>query len=503
MVARDLTPLASSPPAATERRSLFGEILDWMLAPLLLLWPMSLALTYAAAQNIASQPYDRALSEMARTIGRQIVFEAAADGASPRARLRLPEIAADVLRADDLDRVYFRVLGPTGEHVAGDPELAAPEDAPLLHDVRLRDDEIHSEPVRIASLWVAPGGAAAPALVQVAETLGKRSRLATEIIKGVIIPQFVILPLAVLLVWLALARGIRPLNELQQRIRRRRSEDLSPIDEREAPEEVAPLVRAINDLLARLDQSIGAQKHFLADAAHQLKTPLAGLRTQAELAQREIDAGQQDPRSLKRSLQQIAHSSQRAAHMVNQLLAMARAEDKESALRQQEVRLSRLAREVVRDFVPRALDKRIDLGYEGPDGDDSATRMTGQPVLIRELIRNLVDNALHYTPSGGVVTVRVTSDPFGQVVVLQVEDSGPGIAEAERELVFQPFYRAIDAPADGSGLGLAIVKEIASRHDTTVTVADTRPRAAAAHAGQGPGALFTLRFPRVAGPPAG
>src|SRR6185436_8977609 len=232
MVARDLTPLASSPPAATERRSLFGEILDWMLAPLLLLWPMSLALTYAAAQNIASQPYDRALSEMARTIGRQIVFEAAADGASPRARLRLPEIAADVLRADDLDRVYFRVLGPTGEHVAGDPELAAPEDAPLLHDVRLRDDEIHSEPVRIASLWVAPGGAAAPALVQVAETLGKRSRLATEIIKGVIIPQFVILPLAVLLVWLALARGIRPLNELQQRIRRRRSEDLSPIDER-------------------------------------------------------------------------------------------------------------------------------------------------------------------------------------------------------------------------------------------------------------------------------
>jgi two-component system sensor histidine kinase TctE len=490
-------------PAATERRSLFGEILDWMLAPLLLLWPMSLALTYAAAQNIANQPYDRELGEMARTIARQIVFERSdADGTS-RTHLRLPDIAADVLRADDIDRVYFRVLGPGGEHVGGDPELAAPEDSPTPQELRFRDDEIHSEPVRIAYLWVPGASVETPALVQVAETLGKRSRLATEIIKGVIIPQFVILPLAVLLVWLALARGIRPLNELQQRIRRRRSEDLSPIDERDAPEEVAPLVRAINDLLARLDQSIGTQKHFLADAAHQLKTPLAGLRTQAELAQREIDAGQQDPRSLKRSLQQIAHSSQRAAHMVNQLLAMARAEDKESAQRQQHVRLARLAREVVRDFVPRAMDKHIDLGYEGPDGDDSATGMIGQPLLIRELIRNLVDNALHYTPSGGVVTVRVTSDPFGQVVVLQVEDSGPGIAEAERDLVFQPFYRAMDAQADGSGLGLAIVREIATQHNTTVTVDDARARASATQAGQGPGALFTLRFPRAGAAPAG
>jgi len=491
-------------PVATGRRSLFrevggqhslfGEILDWMLAPLLLLWPMSVALTYLAAQSIANQPYDRELGEMARTIARQIVFEPPGPGG--RARLRMSGVVAEVLRADETDRIYFRVFGSRGEHLAGDPELAPPEESPLPDQLLFRDAEIRSEPVRIAYLWVAGADArAAPALVQVAETLGKRSRLATEIIKGVIIPQFVILPLAVLLVWLALARGIRPLNELQRRIRRRRSEDLSPIDEREAPEEVAPLVRAINDLLARLDQSIGAQKHFLADAAHQLKTPLAGLRTQAELAQREIDAGQQDPRSLKRSLQQIAHSSQRAAHMVNQLLAMARAEDKEWALRRQEFKLARLAREVVRDFVPRAMDKHIDLGYEGPEGDDNSTRMIGQPVLIRELIRNLVDNALRYTPSGGIVTVRVTPDPFGQVVVLQVEDSGPGIPEAERELVFRPFYRAIDVEADGSGLGLAIVREIALQHDTTVTVGDARARAPAALAGQGPGALFTLRFP--------
>ena len=252
---------------------------------------------------------------------------------------------------------------------------------------------------------------AVPPLVQVAETLEKRSQLTTEIARGVMLSQFAILPLAVLLVWFALLRGFRPLNELQRRIRQRASDDLSPIDERLAPEEVSPLVGAINDLLARLDRSIAAQKHFLADAAHQLKTPLAGLRTQAELAQREVDAGG-DAKSVKRSLHQIARSSQRAAHMVNQLLSMARAEDSEQARRTHPFNVVALATEIVRDFVPRAMEAGIDLGYEGPErGDDSRLRLTGQPVLVRELIRNLVDNALQYTPRGGTVTVRVLRRP--------------------------------------------------------------------------------------------
>jgi two-component system sensor histidine kinase TctE len=347
--------------------------------------------------------------------------------------------------------------------------------------------------VRVAYLWMmmpVEAGEHYP-LVQVAETLDRRSRLATEIIKGVILPQFVILPVAVVLVWFALSRGLAPLNELQRRIRQRESHDLSPIEERDAPEEVGPLVRAINDLLQRLDQTVSAQKHFLADAAHQMKTPLAGLRTQAELAQREIDAGG-DAQSVRRSLQQIALSSQRAAHMVNQLLAMARAEDREQALRQQDVNLAELAIETVEDFVPKALDKRIDLGYEGPSADEGATRMRGQPVLVRELIRNLVDNALQYTPPGGTVTVRVLADPFGQVAVLQVEDTGPGIPDAERELVFQPFYRALGTNVDGSGLGLAIVREIATHHGAELTIEDAQPRGTAAAA---PGTRFTVRFP--------
>jgi two-component system sensor histidine kinase TctE len=484
-----------------EQRSLFGEILDWMLAPLLLLWPMSVALTWLVAQNIANRPYDRELGEMARAMARQAAAEAATPARSaPDVKRNLERAAAQLLRPDDNDNVFFQVLGTHGELVAGDADLPVPPDnggggagAGAGTEPHFRDDVIRDEPVRVAYVW-APSGAPdgdSGTLVQLAETLGKRSRLATEIIKGVILPQFVILPLAVLLVWLALARGIRPLADLQQRIRLRDSSDLSPIEERHVPEEVAPLVGAINDLLMRLDQSIASQRHFLADAAHQLKTPLAGLRMQAELAEREIDSGHGDPQTMKHSLRQIALSSQRAAHMVNQLLAMARAEDKEQALRKQDVDLAALTKETVRDFVPRALEKRIDLGYEGPE-DDAVAHLSGQPVLLRELVRNLVDNALQYTPAGGTVTARVTPDPFGQVLVLQVEDTGPGIPLAERELVFQPFYRALGTNVDGSGLGLAIVHEIGQQHGAEITINDAHARSGATAVA---GTLFTVRFP--------
>lgn len=479
-----------------EQRSLFGEILDWMLAPLLLLWPMSVALTWLVAQNIASRPYDRDLAQLAHMISRQMAVEVAQHPGKP---IRLPESAAVLLRSDDVDRIYFQVLDASGALVSGDVDVPAPEGEGLpVGEAVFRDAEIHNEAVRVVGLRPAPveGVPSTVALVQVAETLDKRSRLATEIIKGVILPQFVILPVAVLLVWFALARGIAPLNQLQQRIRRRESHDLSPIEEHDAPEEVVPLVRSINDLLARLDQSMGAQKHFLADAAHQLKTPLAGLRTQAELAEREIENGA-DPQAVKRSLQQIALSSQRAAHMVNQLLSMARAEDEEQARRRQPFSLVELATETVQDFVPKAMDKRIDLGYEGPDPDADVPALRGLPVLVRELVRNLVDNALQYTPEGGVVTVRVFADPFGQVLVLQVEDNGPGIPQAERELVFQPFYRALGTQVDGSGLGLAIVREIAEKHGAEVIVEAARElhHHPLGMAPERPGTLITCRFP--------
>jgi two-component system sensor histidine kinase TctE len=229
---------------------------------------------------------------------------------------------------------------------------------------------------------------------------------------------------------------------------------------------------------------------------------------QAELAAREIDAGHGDPQLLRVSLQQMARASQRAAHMVNQLLSMARADARAGVEARDRIDLEALATDVVRDFVPRSLDAGIDLGYEGADSQlpDALQRpgqaeVLGHALLLRELISNLVDNALHYTPRGGTVTVRVVPDPFAQTVVLQVEDSGPGIPAAERELVFQPFYRALGTTVDGSGLGLAIVAEIAHQHGSAVQLDDARDPVQVP-AGEGPGARFTIRLRQAPVPEA-
>jgi two-component system sensor histidine kinase TctE len=455
-----------------EQRSLFGEILDWMLTPLLLLWPVSLALTWLVAQSIAGKPFDRALEYNVQALAQLVVVQ------QQRVVFNLPQPARELLRADDSDMVYYQVLGAHGELLSGERDLPLPaeDERPLVGEVQLRDDEMRGVEVRVAYTWVKldlPG--AQPSLVQVAETREKRSVLATEIIKGVMLPQFVILPLAVLLVWLALVRGIKPLSQLEERIRARKPDDLSPLDDTTVPLEVAPLVSSVNDLLTRLKDSIATQKRFLADAAHQLKTPLAGLRMQADLAQREAFNAEE----LKQSLKQIGRSSIRATHTVNQLLALARAESSGQTLARQPCDLAQLTMEVVRDSVPRSMDKRIDLGYDGAQPGAAGVQLPGNPTLLKEMIRNLVDNAINYTPSSaeypGVITARVLADPFGHVLILQVEDSGPGIAEHERELVLQPFYRALGTNVDGSGLGLPIVLEIARQHNAEIKLEDARP----------------------------
>lgn len=468
-----------------EQRSLFGEILDWMLTPLLLLWPVSLALTWLVAQSIAGKPFDRALEYNVQALSQLVTVQ------NHRVVFNLPQPARELLRADDSDHVYYQVLGARGELLSGERDFPPPheDERPTPGEVRLRDDEMRGLDVRVAYTWVRldlPN--AQPALVQVAETREKRSVLATEIIKGVMLPQFVILPLAVLLVWLALVRGIKPLSQLEERIRARKPDDLSPLDDKAVPLEVAPLVSSVNDLLTRLKDSIATQKRFLADAAHQLKTPLAGLRMQADLAQRENPNAEE----LKLSLQQIGRSSMRATHTVNQLLALARAESGGATLARQPCDLARLTTEAMQDSVPRAMDKGIDLGYDGAAPGAAGVTLQGNPTLLKEMIRNLLDNAISYTPSSpehpGVITARVLADPFGHVLVLQVEDSGPGIPEAERELVFQPFYRSLGTNVDGSGLGLPIVQEIARQHGAEIRLED-------AHPGQvPPGTRVTVRF---------
>ena len=469
-----------------EQRSLFGEILDWMLTPLLLLWPVSLALTWLVAQGIADKPYDRALVYNVQALSQLLTVN------RNRLQFNLPAAATDILRADDADLVYFQVLGAGGELLGGERDLPEPPPdafARAPDQVHLRDDEFRGLEVRVAALRVPLAGSDEPAaLVQVAETREKRKVLATEIIKGVMLPQFVTLPIAVLLVWLALVRGIKPLSQLEERIRARKPDDLSPLDDKTVPLEVAPLVLSVNDLLARLTESVATQKRFLADAAHQLKTPLAGLRMQADLARREGA----DAEELKRSLEQIGRASVRATHTVNQLLALARAEAGASVLTHAPCDMAEITMEVVRDSVPRALERGLDLGYDGPAPRSPGVQLHGNATLLKEMVRNLVDNAIHYTPSSpgrpGVITVRLLPDPFGQVLVLQVEDNGPGVPEAERELIFEPFYRVLGSDVDGTGLGLPIVLEIARQHRATVSVQPARE-------GPGPaGALFSVRF---------
>ena len=453
-----------------------------MLTPLLLLWPVSLALTWLVAQNIAGKPFDRALEYNVQALAKLVVIK------NNTVQFNLTGPAREILRADDSDRVYYQVIGTHGETLSGERDLPLPLDDDKLQDgdVRLREDKINGEDVRVAYTWIKVNDKnAGRVLVQVAETLEKRKTLATEIVKGTMVPQFVTLPLAVLLVWLALVRGIKPLAQLEKRIRARKPDDMSPLDENAVPEEVAPLVSSINDLLSRLKVSLTTQKRFLADAAHQLKTPLAGLRMQADLAQRETNADE-----LKKSLKHIGKSSVRATHTVNQLLALARAEVTGRSLAKQPLDMVLIASEVMADSVPRALEKQIDLGYEGPEAGGRTTQLEGNPTLLKELVRNLLDNAIAYTPDSGQVTLRLLADPFSGVLVLLVEDSGPGIPKAERELVFQPFYRALGTNVDGSGLGLAIVLEIANQHDATVSIED----ALLPGHPQSPGTRIAVRF---------
>ena len=470
-----------------EQRSLFGEILDWMLTPLLLLWPISLALTWLVAQGLANKPFDRALVYNVQALAQQVKL-----GPDKTVQFSLPQPASELLRADETDLVYYQVRGAQDEHLSGERDLPLPkpnEPKGSSYEVHIRDDEMRGLEVRVAYTWIRlDAEGKRPALVQVAETREKRSVLAAEIIKGVMLPQFALLPLAVLLVWLALVRGIKPLSELEERIRARKPDDLSPLDDRAVPLEVAPLVSSVNDLLTRLKDSLATQKRFLANAAHQLKTPLAGLRMQADLAQRE----ETDAEALKQSLKQIGRASVRATHTVNQLLALARAEDSGRAMALHPCNLVEIAMDAVRDQLPRAMDRHIDLGYEGAAADTPGVTLQGNRTLLKEAISNLLDNALNYTPSSaaqpGVITARVVADPFGQVLVLQVEDSGPGILPAERELVLQPFYRALGTQVDGSGLGLPIVNEIMKQHQGEIQIEAVHPGAPM------PGTRISLRF---------
>jgi len=469
-------PSPNSSPASETERSLFGEILDWMLAPLLFVWPLSIAFTHYFANNVANFPYDQALREHVSVIARQVKL------VSGKPVLTLPASTRALLRADETDNVYFHVVAREGRLLAGDRELplpsAPPDPSVLAGEIYLRDTEFNGQDLRVAYTYVVDGKLTQDnwVLVEVAETTEKRTQLANKIVASVILPQFVIIPLAVMLVWFGLSRGLRPLTRLRKTIETRDPADLSPIATRRVPEELEPLVEAFNEMLERMKRSVEAQQRFVADAAHQMRTPLTGLKTQAQLAIRETD-----PAELRHALRQIASGVDRAGRLINQLLTLARTEGGESTQHTHEpLDLVQLTREVVEDWVMQALDKGIDLGFEAPP----VAMVSGNRFLLCELLKNLIDNALRYTPRGGNVTCRVIAT--GNSVLLEVEDDGIGISEEQALLVFERFYRVDDATTEGSGLGLAIVQEIGQQHDASAVL---RPNP------KGRGAVARVVFP--------
>jgi two-component system sensor histidine kinase TctE len=439
-------------------RSLFGEILDWMLAPLLFVWPVSIAATNYFANSVAAFPYDQNLREQATAISRLVQVERG------RIEINVPKSARTILRSDEVDQVYFHVIQRNGKHLAGDselplsPELLTQPDDP--GEVYFRDAEVHGQELRIAYMYVADPAMPRErwVLIEVGETLEKRSQLANRIVASVIVPQFVIIPLAVLLVWFGLTKGLQPLTRLRAKIEARRPGDVSEISTRGVPDELVPLIDAFNALIERTRKNMLAQQRFIADAAHQLRTPLAGLKMQAQLATRETDAN-----ALRDALANIVTGVDRSNRMISQMLAMARAEalDRQSFV---EVDVTALGRQLAEDWFARAADKQIDFGYEADEG----AAVYGSEFLLREMISNLIDNAVRYTPAGGQVTLRVL--PLGDFVLVEVADTGIGISAADAEMVFEPFYRVDDSHSEGSGLGLAIVRQIADMHRADVSL---------------------------------
>ncbi|HLO61601.1 MAG TPA: sensor histidine kinase N-terminal domain-containing protein, partial [Azonexus sp.] len=255
-------PKASNSPLATSEteRSLFGEILDWMLAPLLFVWPLSIAFTHYFANNVANYPYDQALREHVAAIARQVKL------VNGKPLLSLPASARALLRADETDSVYFRVVTMDGKFLAGDkdlPQIASPADGDTVPgEIYLRDADYKGQDLRLAYTYLSEAGMpkAQWVVIEVGETTEKRSQLANKIVASVILPQFIIIPLAVMLVWFGLSRGLRPLTRLRKTIDARQPDDLSPIATRRVPEELEPLVEAFNEMLARMQRNVEAQQ---------------------------------------------------------------------------------------------------------------------------------------------------------------------------------------------------------------------------------------------------
>jgi len=434
-------------------RSLRRDLAMWLLGPLLVVWMVSAWLTYQNAIESANRAHDRtllgsvlAIAERVSVINDAIVVD-------------LPYSSLEMLESSVQNRVYYRV-SRGHEHLTGYADLGAPASRLELSKPHFYDATYLGQPVRVAALLkpLYEPAIKEPVLIQVAETAELRDSMSWQIVSESAVKELLLIVLAAALMWLAVNRGLRPLYQLRNRVAERKRSDLSRIEAEMVPAELKPLIDAINDHTAQTARITAAQKQFLADAAHQLKTPLAVLRTQADFASK-----QKDFAAVTEVLDDMRANALRVSHLVDQLLSLNRAEA-HTAVALEEVDLAAFARETAFEWLPVALSKSIDLGFEG----EAPVPIRANKVLLHELIATLLDNALRFTPKAGHVTVSVSGrDARARLVV---EDTGPGIPEGERERVFDRFYQIPGRDSPGCGLGLAIAREIAALHHATISI---------------------------------
>ncbi|NML16878.1 ATP-binding protein [Azohydromonas caseinilytica] len=417
-----------SPMRAQLPRSLRARLLWMLLAAILLTALAQGVVAYGTARDEADQIFDYHMQQMALALR---------PGLTARG---LPEAA----EAENFDFVV-QVWTADGLRVF---QSARRAQLPQRAVLGFSDVEAHGSTYRVFSLQTRTQ------VIQVAQDMAARRAMARALALRTVAPIGVLAPLLMLVAWAVVSSSLAPVQRLQRQVASRQADDLGEVREQALPEEIQPLVDELNLLFARVRQAFEAQKSFVADAAHELRSPLAALKLQVQGLQRASDAPTRE-----RAIQRLAAGIDRATRLVEQLLVLARHQSGAAAAAPaQPVALAEVARLAVADAMPQAQARGIDLGV--PQADAGETE--GHPEALRILMRNLLDNALKYTPAGGTVDLSVKRD--GVALVLAVEDSGPGIPEAERARVFDRFHRVPGSEGPGSGLGLAIVKAIAEMH---------------------------------------
>jgi two-component system sensor histidine kinase TctE len=434
--------------------SLRVNLLRLLIPPVAVILAVGSIAAYYLSIDPATDAYDQSLINTAIALAERIRVQ------EDKPVFDLPSAAEAVVRTDKYDKVYYVVRDPQGQVIAGDQDIPLPPPG-LRPDegVMAYDADSHGRRLRVTALLVPCGSGTCT--VNVAETTIKRERLARDILIGSVLPQALLAVLTLALVWYGITRGLAPLARLSVEIRERSPRDLRAINERGAPAEAVPLVTALNKLFGQVDEANRNQQRFLANAAHQLRTPLAGLQAHTELAM-----SQPVPDACRAELEYVHSAAIRTARLANQLLALARAEPGGNRPADfARVELRQVVEECADEWVHRSLDKDVDLGFDlAPAG------VSGDAFLLRELLVNLIGNAVEYTQPGGHVTVRTGQTEDG--AFLEVEDDGPGIPAAERERVLERFYRMPGTAGTGSGLGLAIVREISMAHGARVEMGE-------------------------------